>query len=108
MSDLRMLYVTLNSVDEARRIGRRLLEGRLANCVNWFPITCMYNWEGTITEEPEVVLIVKTKAGRYPEIEQVIKSEISYTNCIAEIEVNQNTSEFVAWLDGIVGQGVTG
>ena len=99
---LKMLYVTLNNQDEARAIGRELLERRLANCVNWFPITCMYLWDGSITEEPEVVLIVKTLDGKYSEIEQVIKSHINYTNCIAELDVNQNSAEFVAWLHGVV------
>jgi periplasmic divalent cation tolerance protein len=100
---LKMLYVTLNNQDEARAIGRELLERRLANCVNWFPITCMYLWEGSITEEPEVVLIVKTLDGKYPHIEQVIKSHINYTNCIAELDVNQNSSAFTVWLHDVVG-----
>ena len=99
---LKMLYVTLNTQDEARAIGRELLERRLANCVNWFPITCMYTWEGTITEEPEIVLIVKTLDGRYEQIEQVVKSHVSYTNCIAELDVNRNSAEFTAWLCGVV------
>lgn len=99
---LKMLYVTLNNQDEARTIGRELLERRLANCVNWFPITCMYVWEGSITEEPEVVLVVKTLDGKYGQIEQVIKSHVNYTNCIAELDVNQNTAEFSAWLHGVV------
>ncbi len=99
---LKMLYVTLNTQDEARAIGRELLERRLANCVNWFPITCLYTWEGAITEEPEIVLIVKTLDGKYEQIEQVVKSHVSYTNCIAELDVNRNSAEFTAWLCGVV------
>ncbi len=33
------IFVTLNTAHEARAIGRSLLERRLANCVNFFPIT---------------------------------------------------------------------
>lgn len=101
---MKMLYVTLNTQDEARRIGRTLLERKLCNCVNWFPITCMYNWEGKIEEEPEVVLIVKTIAEKYDEIEQIIKAEISYTNCISEINVDRNTPEFIKWWAAVVEQ----
>ena len=57
---MKLLYVTLNNNEEARKIGRRLLEKKLANCVNFFPITCIYNYNNEITEEPEVVLIIKT------------------------------------------------
>src|SRR5215470_15747042 len=102
---MKLLYVTLNNQDEARSIGRKLLERKLCNCVNWFPITCMYNWEGKIDEEPEVVLIVKTISDKYAEIEQLIKGEINYTNCIAEINVDRNTPEFIKWLAAIVGEG---
>ena len=100
---MKMLYVTLNNQDEARRIGRKLLERKLCNCVNWFPITCMYSWEGKIEEEPEVVLIVKTIAENYDEIEQTIKAEITYTNCIAQLDVDRNTPEFLKWLADAVG-----
>jgi periplasmic divalent cation tolerance protein len=52
------VYVTLNTAEEAREIGRALLDRGLANCVNYFPITCMYRWEGAVTEEPVTVMIV--------------------------------------------------
>ncbi len=54
---MKLYYITLNNTDEARQIGRALLEQKLAVCVNWFPITCAYVWQGEISEEPEVVLI---------------------------------------------------
>ena len=60
---MKILYVTLNTADEARRISHELLEKQLAVCTNWFPITCAYRWEGKITEEPETVLVIKTQAG---------------------------------------------
>ncbi|KYC38872.1 cytochrome C biogenesis protein CcdA [Scytonema hofmannii PCC 7110] len=99
---MKLYYVTLNNSDEARQIGRTLLEQKLAVCVNWFPITCAYVWKGEITEEPEVVLIVKTRSGYRSDIERVIHQHISYTNFIAEIsptEINQN---FLEWLNAEV------
>ena len=94
-----IIYITLNNTDEARKIGRKILEARLANCVNWFPITSMYRWEGKIEEEPEVVLIVKTKKKHFAAIEKIVKESINYTNCIAEIEVKNQRKEFLEWLD---------
>jgi len=78
---MRIYYITLNTVDEARQISRALLEQQLAVCTNWFPITCAYRWEGKIVEEPETVLLVKTQAGYRTAVEQVIRQHISYTNC---------------------------
>ena len=60
---MEIIYVTLNNNEEAKKIGMRLLNENLVNCVNYFPITCIYKYEGEITEEPEVVLIIKTEMG---------------------------------------------
>lgn len=93
------VYITLNNKSEARTISKKILEQKLANCTNWFPITCMYRWEGKIEEEPETVLIVKTKKQHFKAIEKTVKNSIAYTNCIAEIEIKNQRKEFLEWLD---------
>ncbi len=99
---MKLYYVTLNNIEEARQIGRTLLERKLAVCVNWFPITCAYSWQGEITEEPEVVLIIKTQDGYALEIEKVIQEYITYTNFIAEISPVAVNQGFLNWLNAEV------
>ncbi len=99
---MKIIYTTLNNNEEARKIGRDILEKNLANCVNFFPITCIYNYNNEITEEPEVVLIIKTIEGKYKEIEKIVKQHISYDNFIGEINVDQINSNFESWLCGLV------
>ncbi|MEJ0096457.1 MAG: divalent-cation tolerance protein CutA [Methylocella sp.] len=99
---MKIFYVTLNTVDEARKIARTLLERRLALCCNWFPISCAYRWEGDIVEEPEIVLIVKTQAGYRTAVERVIESIVSYANCIAEIAPESVNHKFIDWLNAEV------
>ena len=99
---MKIIYTTLNNNDEARKIGKKILEAHLANCVNFFPITCIYNYKNEIAEEPEVVLLIKTVEGKYSEIEKIIKSEINYDNFIGELNVNQINSNFEEWLFSIV------
>lgn len=99
---MNILYATLNNEQEARKIGMKLLSQKLANCVNFFPITCIYNYENEITEEPEVVLIIKTKENKYEDIKAIIKEEIDYDNFIGEFKVNKINSDFEKWLNSIV------
>ena len=99
---MKIIYTTLNNIAEARTIGKFLLEKKLANCVNFFPITCIYNYNNEITEEPEIVLIIKTVEGKYKNIETVIKQHISYDNFIGELNVDQINSNFESWLCNIV------
>ena len=46
---------------DAERIARALVEERLAACVNVVPgITSIYRWKGTVEQEPELMLVIKT------------------------------------------------
>jgi periplasmic divalent cation tolerance protein len=101
---MRIFYVTVNTADEARQISRILLEQQLAVCTNWFPITCAYRWEERIVEEPETVLLVKTREGYRGGIEEVIRQQISYTNFVGEIAPESVNEPFLEWLTAEVPQ----
>lgn len=99
---MKIIYTTLNNNDEARMIGKELLMKKLGNCVNFFPITCIYNYKGEITEEPEVVLIIKTKGANYKKIEKIIKSHINYENFIGQLNVEKINNEFLRWISEVI------
>lgn len=94
-----ILYITLNTDEEARRISRALLEKRLAVCTNWFPISCAYRWKGEIVEEPETVLIVKTLPELYDAVTEEVRQHISYTNFMAQIQVAKVNVQFAEWIN---------
>ncbi len=96
---MKIFYVTLNTVEEARRIARAVLEQRIAVCCNWFPITCAYRWEGEIKEEPEIVLLIKTQDGRRSTVERAVADVVDYVNCIAEIAPDSVNAPFLDWLN---------
>ncbi len=99
---MKIIYVTLNNREEARKIGNELLSQNLANCINFFPITCIYKYKGKLEEESEVALIIKTKENYYKKVEKIIKSYISYENFIGQLNVDKVNNEFTNWLNDIV------
>ncbi len=99
---MRIFYVTLSTVDQARQISRALVEEQLAACTNWFPITSTYRWEGRIAEETETVLIIKTQEGYRGAIEEVIRRHVSYTNFIGEIALESVNASYLQWLNAEV------
>jgi periplasmic divalent cation tolerance protein len=97
-----LVYITLNTLEEGQRLAHLLIARQLTNCVNFHPITCTYLWEGTITTEPEVVALVKTRAEHFDAIAAAVKETVPYTNFVGQIEVSRVNEAFAAWLDGIV------
>jgi periplasmic divalent cation tolerance protein len=59
------VYAVFGSDEEARRIGRTVVEERLAACVNILgDCHSIYSWQGKIEEAGEVAAIFKTTAAR--------------------------------------------
>lgn len=63
MSGIVFLYVTAPNAETAARIGRALVEEKLAACVNIHAeMRSIYEWEGKVEIGLETPLIVKTTA----------------------------------------------
>ena len=55
------VYAVFANAEEAERIGRTVIEERLAACINIFPpIRSIYRWKGKIESADEVAAILKT------------------------------------------------
>jgi periplasmic divalent cation tolerance protein len=57
-----LVLVTAPEEDSARKIAARLVEEKLAACVNLIPgVNSLYRWEGEVEEDREVLLIIKSR-----------------------------------------------
>jgi len=95
---MKLFYITVETPEQAKAISLSLLEKRMAACINWFPISSAYRWDGEIKQESEVVLIVKTKEDMREKIEKIVSEHISYTNFMAELDVASVNAPFLSWL----------
>ena len=77
MPETLFVYVTCADLDEARRIGRALVEERLAACVNIRPHETIYRWQGSVEQGTEAGMLAKTTAASYPAL------EAGYARCTA-------------------------
>jgi periplasmic divalent cation tolerance protein len=93
-------YITTKNKSEAKKIGKILLQERLAACINIFDkMSSMYWWEGKIEEANETVLIAKTTKKLFPKLLNKVKSIHSYSvPCILQLEVKDGNKEYVKWL----------
>ncbi|MFC5354094.1 divalent-cation tolerance protein CutA [Azospirillum himalayense] len=93
-------YITAGSRDEARRIGRALVEEGLAACANIFDgMTSIYRWQDAIEEATETVLIAKTRAELFDRLAARVRELHSYeVPCVVELRVGRGNPAYLDWL----------
>ena len=97
--DILLLYVTCADLAEARRIGRALVEDRLAACVNIRPHETIYRWQGSIEESAEAGMLVKTTSARAAAAQARIVALHSYSvPGILAVPVSGGLPSFLGWI----------
>jgi periplasmic divalent cation tolerance protein len=100
MTDKRLVLTTAASNDEAHKIARALLEGRLAACVNIVSkIESIYRWQGKVEESEEFLLIIKTTEAALERLQEAIRELHSYElpECIV-LPVVDGSQPYLNWI----------
>ena len=97
-----LAYITTSGEEESKKIGRTIVEERLAGCVNIIPtIKSLYWWKGEIEDDNESILIVKTKVSNIENIIKKVKEIHSYENpAILAIPIIEGSKDYLNYLDG--------
>lgn len=95
-----VVLVTAASRQEAARIGRALVKAELAACVNLLPgIRSIFRWEGKVSEEREVLLIVKSRSDLFDRLTAEVKRLHSYTVPeVIAVPITHGTADYLAWI----------
>lgn len=107
MTDHLLVLSTCPDAATAVRIGGALVERRLAACVNILPgLTSIYHWQGKIQRDDEVLLLAKTRADRYPALQQALLELHPYELPeVVAVSVKQGLSTYLTWLDEALDEG---
>lgn len=102
MADILLLYVTAPNSETAARIGRTLVEEKLAACVNIHgEMRSVYEWEGKVELQIETPMIVKTTAAAADAARDRILALHPYDEpCVAALPVRREGSSapFLDWI----------
>ncbi|WP_340818686.1 divalent-cation tolerance protein CutA [Methanolobus sp. WCC4] len=95
-----IVYTTTGNKEEARRIASRLVEQKLAACVNMHPIDSIYEWEGRIEQDTEIALSIKTTSSKVETVTGCIKEMHSYDlPAIISWEI-KGEKQYLEWIAG--------
>lgn len=94
-----LVLVTTGSEAEGANIAEALVKSRLAACVNMFPVSSIYRWQGEIQRDREMQLVIKTKQELYLSLESLIHSLHSYDIPeIIALPIIQGSNSYLGWL----------
>jgi len=99
-SSARIVLTTVASAEEAERLGRALVEERLAACATLLPaVNSIYRWKDQIESSSECMLLLKTASDRLPALEARVQELHSYqTPEFLVLAVEAGSHPYLAWL----------
>jgi periplasmic divalent cation tolerance protein len=95
------IYAIFANAEEAERIGRAVIEDRLAACINILgPVRSIYRWRGAIESANEVAAIFKTTDRQAGALITRIAGLHSYdVPCIATWPIDKILGSYADWVE---------
>ncbi len=95
------IYVTCESLEEARAMGQKLVGARVAACVNIIPrIVSIYEWRDKLMEDNEALMFIKTRGNKVEEVIKIIKKLHSYeVPSIVAFPIKAGYPLYLEWID---------
>ncbi|HET6377794.1 MAG TPA: divalent-cation tolerance protein CutA [Methylocella sp.] len=101
-----LLMTACGSKPEAEAIATLLVEKRLAACVQIFPITSVYRWEGSVERAGEWMLFCKINAADYASAEAAVLAAHSYAVPeVVMLKIEDGAKAYLAWLQDATARG---
>jgi periplasmic divalent cation tolerance protein len=103
--EARVVLTTTASPEEARRLGRLLVQERFAACATLIPaVESIYRWQGAVETATETLLLIKTGADQLAALEARLHELHSYdTPEFLVLPVEAGSAGYLAWLAECLG-----
>jgi len=101
-----IFIVTVNKLDDGKKIAKILIENKLAACVNIIQnVISIYDWKGKIEEDSEHILLIKSTEEKSDLLIQKIQKIHSYETpeCVA-FKIEKGTKQYLDWIDEVVNK----
>ena len=107
MTDKIVVISTCGSALEADAIARRLVEKRLAACVNLLPgARSIYRWKGAIEESAEVLVLIKSSRELFDELRAELEKIHSYeVPELIALPIVDGAESYLDWMERELAAG---
>jgi periplasmic divalent cation tolerance protein len=103
---VRIVLTTVATIEEARRLGRTLVEERLVACATLAPaVESIYRWQGEVESSTETLLLLNTGAEQLEALEARLRALHSYqTPEFLVLPVEGGSQAYLDWLRANLGR----
>ena len=104
LTDYIIVLVTVKDKAEAEVIAKTLLQEKLIACANIIsPVESCFHWLGKIEVAGECMIIMKSKASLFKELDLRVKALHSYeVPEVLALPIVSGSAEYLAWLDSLL------
>ncbi len=100
---MREFVIVITTVDDeniAENLANKVIEKKLAACVQIIPIKSVYRWKGNVERAKEYLCIIKTRKDLYDLLEKEIKESHPYeVPEIIAVPISSGLREYLAWIE---------
>ena len=101
VTDKIVVFSTCGDEAEAQRVGRHLVEQRVAACVTLVPgARSIYWWQGKVEESSEWILIIKSSREALPKLREQLQKVHSYqVPEIVALPIVDGSQPYLDWME---------
>ena len=94
-----LVYITTKDKSQAEEIGKKLVEEKLAGCVNIIDgMKSIYYWDNSLQQDCEAILIAKTAQHLLPQLTSRVSSFIPTVALYHSASTDWRNPDYLQWL----------
>jgi periplasmic divalent cation tolerance protein len=99
-NQVRVVFCTFPDREIGRRISQQAVEQRYAACANLLPgLESIYRWQGEVQHADETLVVYKTSAARYADLEAfLLKSHPYEVPEIIALPLSTGSPSYIQWV----------
>ncbi len=98
---MKIVYTTVDKKEKAEEIATKLVQEKLAACVNVVAAESIFSWKGAIEKEDEFFMVIKTKEDLADNLVDKVKELHPYELPVIEIIDTKINKEAEKWLNEV-------
>lgn len=93
------IYTTCATEEEAKYLGKLIIDNKLGACVDFWPVSSMYNWENKFVEKFQIMMMISTFESKIETINDLISKHHSYSiPLIGGVDVRRINRAYREWM----------